>query len=219
MPLDMQAKLLRVLETRSFYRLGGSKEVKINVRVLSATNRDMERTKSEGAFRTDLYFRLAVLIIQLPPLRERPSDIVLFASRFIDDYNKSLGRNVRRISPEAQRLLLAYNWPGNIRELKNVIERAMILSNNDEILPLHLPHEIVGIRNPYQPVPIDPWEQWLNSKPTGPIVFYELIGRLEQHFVRWALEAANHNRTRASELLGFTKVDQLRYLMKKHTIE
>src|SRR5579859_3673363 len=88
MPLDMQAKLLRVLETRSFYRLGGNKEVKINVRVLAATNRNMEKAKSEGAFRADLYFRLAVLTILLPPLRERPSDVVLFASRFIDDYNK-----------------------------------------------------------------------------------------------------------------------------------
>jgi two-component system, NtrC family, response regulator AtoC len=217
--LDMQAKLLRVLETRSFYRLGGSKEVKINVRVLAATNRDMEQAKSEGAFRADLYFRLAVLTITLPPLRERPSDIVLFASRFIDDYNKSLGRNVRRISPEAQRLLLAYSWPGNIRELKNVIERAMILSNNDEILPLHLPHEIVGIGQASEPLPVDPWEQWLKNRPTGPIVFDELIGRLEQHLVRWALEAASHNRTRASELLGFSKVDSLRYLMKKHAIE
>ena len=219
MPLDMQAKLLRVLETRSFYRLGGSKEVKINVRVLAATNRDMEKAKSEGAFRTDLYFRLAVLTINLPPLRERPGDIVLFASRFIDDYNKSLGRNVRRISPEAQRLLLAYSWPGNIRELKNVIERAMILSNNDEILPLHLPYEIVGISHAAELLPTDPWEQWLKNRPTGPVVFDELIGRLEQHLVRWALEAANHNRTRASELLGFTKVDSLRYLMKKHAIE
>jgi DNA-binding NtrC family response regulator len=219
MPLDMQAKLLRVLETRSFYRLGGSKEVKINVRVLAATNRDMEKAKSASAFRTDLYFRLAVLTIELPPLRERPSDIVLFASRFVDDYNKSLGRSVRRISAEAQRLLLAYSWPGNIRELKNVIERAMILSNNDEILPMHLPHEIVGIGNVSEPVPIDPWEQWLKNRPTGPVVFDELIGRVEQHFVRWALETANHNRTRASELLGFAKVDQLRYLMKKHAID
>lgn len=219
MPLDMQAKLLRVLETRSFYRLGGSKEVKINVRVLAATNRDMEKAKSAGAFRADLYFRLAVLTITLPPLRERPSDIILFASRFIDDYNKSLGRNVRRISPDAQRLLLAYSWPGNIRELKNVIERAMILSNKDEILPQHLPHEIVGVGNTSELLPSDPWEQWLRNKPGGPVVFDELIGRLEQHLVRWALEAANHNRTRASELLGFAKVDSLRYLMKKHAIE
>ncbi len=81
----------------------------------------------------------------LPPLRERPGDILLFAARFIEDFNKSLGRNIRRIAPEAQRLLLAYSWPGNIRELKNVIERAIILSNGEELLPAHLPYEIVGI--------------------------------------------------------------------------
>jgi two-component system, NtrC family, response regulator AtoC len=144
MPLDMQAKLLRVLETRSFFRLGGSKEVKINVRVLAATNRDLEQAMKEGLFRSDLYFRLAVLKITLPPLRERPGDILLFASRFIEDFNKSLGRNVRRIAPEAQHLLLTYHWPGNIRELKNVIERAMILGNRDELWPMHLPHEIAG---------------------------------------------------------------------------
>ena len=219
MPLDMQAKLLRVLETRSFYRLGGSKEVRINVRVLAATNRDMEQAKSTGTFRSDLYFRLAVLTITLPPLRERPSDIILFASRFIDDCNKSLGRNVRRISPEAQRLLLAYSWPGNIRELKNVIERAIILSNNDEILPRYLPHEIVGVAHALEAPPSDPWDQWLKNRPTGPVALDELIGRLEQYLVRWALEAANYNRTRAAELLGFAKVDSLRYLMKKHAIE
>src|SRR5579885_139489 len=135
MPLDMQAKLLRVLETRSFYRLGGNQEVKIDVRILAATNRDLEQAMREGRFRSDLFYRLAVLRIELPPLRERPDDILLFASRFIEDFNRSLGRNVRRISPEAQRLLMAYRWPGNVRELKNVIERALILSNGEEILP------------------------------------------------------------------------------------
>jgi DNA-binding NtrC family response regulator len=95
----------------------------------------------------------------------------------------------------------------------------MILSNNDEILPQHLPHEIVGVGNACESLPSDPWEQWLKNRPTGPVVFDELIGRLEQHLVRWALEAANHNRTRASELLGFAKVDSLRYQMKKHAIE
>src|SRR5207248_9887428 len=96
----------------------------------------------KGSFRSDLFFRLAILQIALPPLRERPGDILLFASRFIDDFNKSLGRNVRRIAPEAQRLMLAYSWPGNVRELKNVIERAMILSNADELLPDHLHREL-----------------------------------------------------------------------------
>src|SRR5579883_1281763 len=167
MPVDMQAKLLRVLETRSFFRLGGNKEVKINVRVLAATNRDLEQAKQDGSFRADLYFRLAVLKIVLPPLRERPGDILLFASRFIDDFNKSLGRNVRRISPEAQRLLLEYSWPGNIRELKNVVERAMILSNHEELSPDHLPYEIVGRDGQRQEEPLDPWEQWLRTHPQG----------------------------------------------------
>jgi DNA-binding NtrC family response regulator len=218
MPLDMQAKLLRVLEMHSFFRLGGSKEVKIDVRVLAATNRNLEQAKLDGSFRPDLYFRLAVLPITLPPLRERPEDILLFASRFISDYNKSLGRTVRRISLEAQRLLLAYSWPGNIRELKNVTERAMILSSSDEISPAHLPHEIAGTKGLDELKSTDPWEQWLSLRPSGPVSFEEVSGRFEQHLIRWALETAGHNRTRAAALLGFTKVDQLRYLMRKHGI-
>ncbi|HYL44289.1 MAG TPA: sigma-54 dependent transcriptional regulator [Ktedonobacteraceae bacterium] len=219
MPLDMQAKLLRVLETRSFFRLGGSREVKINVRVLAATNRNLEQAMKEGLFRTDLYYRLAVLCIDLPPLRERPADILLFASRFIDEFNKSLGRNVRQISPEAQRYLQAYSWPGNIRELKNVIERVMILGNSNELLPAHLPYEIVGHVDDTAPSVLDPWEQWLSLHPTGPMSLEGVIDRLEQQSVRWALETTKHNRVRAAELLGFAKVDQLRYLMRKHGIE
>jgi DNA-binding NtrC family response regulator len=219
MPLDMQAKLLRVLETRSFFRLGGNKEVKINVRVLAATNRDLEQAMKEGSFRSDLFFRLAVLTIELPPLRERPDDILLFASRFIEDFNKSLGRNVRRIAPEAQHLLLAYKWPGNIRELKNVIERAMILSNTDELSPDHLPHEVVGLAGSQEIRPLDPWEQWLNARPQGAVPLDEISERVERHLILWALEAAKHNRARAAELLGLAKVDQLRYLMRKHGIE
>ncbi len=216
---DMQAKLLRVLETRSFFRLGGNKEVTINVRVLAATNRNLEQAMKEGLFRSDLYFRLAVLKIVLPPLRERPDDILLFASRFIEDFNKSLGRNVRRIDPEAQRLLLAYSWPGNVRELKNVIERAMILSSNDELLASHLPYEIVGSAAIHTSHALDPLTQWLEARPRGPFSFEEVSERVEQHMLRTALETAKYNRTRAAELLGFTKVDQLRYLMRKHGID
>jgi DNA-binding NtrC family response regulator len=219
MPLEMQAKLLRVLETHSFFRLGGNKEVKINVRILAATNRDLEQSRKDGLFRADLFFRLAVLNITLPPLRERPGDILLFAARFIEDFNKSLGRNIRRISSEAQRLLVAYSWPGNIRELKNVIERAIILSNGDELLPAHLPYEIVGACERGGEGVHDPWEQWLKARPPGPMALEELSGRLEQYAIRWALDMAKHNRVRAAELLGFAKVDQLRYLMRKHGIE
>lgn len=219
MPLDMQAKLLRVLETRSFYRLGGSKEVKIDVRVLAATNRNLVEALKKGNFRSDLFYRLAVLTIELPPLRERPDDILLFATRFLEDFNRSLGRNVRRISAEAQRLLLAYQWPGNVRELKNVIERALILSSGEELLPVHLPREIAGRTSLLQTRAVDPWEQWLNLRPPGQIVLEKLLSEIEQHLVRWALEVANHNRSRACELLGLAKVDQLRYLMRKYRID
>ncbi len=219
MPLDMQVKLLRVLETRSFYRLGGNKEVKINVRVLAATNRNLEEALREGTFRSDLFYRLAVLRIELPPLCERPDDILLFASRFIEDFNKSLGRNIRSISLEAQRLLMIYHWPGNIRELKNVIERAMILSNGDIILPVHLPREVAGQLESASGRVLDPWEQWLNLRPGGRVILEDVLSQVEQHLVRWALATANHNRARASELLGLGKVDQLRYLMRKYGIE
>lgn len=217
MPLDMQAKLLRVLETRSFYRLGGNREVRIDVRILAATNRDLEAAMKEGDFRSDLFYRLAVLRIELPPLRERPEDILLFASRFLEDLNRSLGRCVRRISPEAQRLLMAYRWPGNVRELKNVIERALILSSGEEMLPVHLPREINGRAS--LAAEVDPWEHWLALRPTDQVVLEELIARIERHLVRWALEVASHNRARACELLGLAKVDQLRYLMRKYEIE
>lgn len=219
MPLDMQVKLLRVLETKSFFRLGGNKEVKINVRVLAATNRDLEQAMKDGTFRSDLFYRLAILQIPLPPLRERPGDILLFASRFVEDFNKSLVRNVRRISPEAQHLLLAYSWPGNVREVKNVIERAMILSNSDELLPIHLPHEIAGQMDSNGTSLQDPWEQWLQVRPVGPFSLEEVTGRVEQYLVRWALQEAGFNRNQAIELLGLAKVDQLRYLMRKYSIE
>lgn len=219
MPLDMQVKLLRVLETKSFFRLGGNKEVKINVRVLAATNRDLEQAMKDGTFRSDLFYRLAVLQIPLPPLRERPGDILLFAARFVEDFNKSLVRNVRRISPEAQHLLLAYGWPGNVREVKNVIERAMILSNSDELLPIHLPYEIAGQMDSKGSSMQDPWEQWLAVRPVGPFSLEEVTGRVEQYLVRWALQEAKYNRNQAIELLGLAKVDQLRYLLRKYSIE
>lgn len=220
MPPDMQAKLLRVLETRAFFRLGGNKEVRINIRVLAATNRDLEQARADSTFRADLYFRLAVLKIVLPPLRERPGDVLLFAARFIEDFNQSLGRNVRKISEDAQRLLQAYSWPGNVRELKNVIERAMILSNSDELLPVHLPQEVVGVSaQPGSTTCPDPWEQWLSLHPRCSVSLEAVSAQVERYFVRWALEIARNNRAQAAELLGFAKVDQLRYLMRKHDID
>jgi two-component system, NtrC family, response regulator AtoC len=116
-------------------------------------------------------------------------------------------------------LLLAYRWPGNVRELKNVIERAMILSSSDELLPTHLPGEIAGGADSSSADRSDPWEQWLDLRPSGQVSLQEVVERVEQYFVRWALTTTRHNRTRAAELLGLAKADQLRYLQRKYGID
>ncbi|MBV8694902.1 MAG: sigma-54-dependent Fis family transcriptional regulator [Chloroflexi bacterium] len=219
MPREMQPKLLRVLETRSFFRLGGTKEVRMkNVRVLAATNCDLKQAVQNGLFRSDLYFRLAVVKITLPPLRERSSDIPLFASRFLEDFNKLHGRSMQQVTPEAQRSLLAYSWPGNIRELRNVIEQAIILHDGKELQQSYLPQEIVSQNGQQECFCYDPWEQWLKTHPQEAVCLERIIERLEQYLVRWALEATSYNRQQAAMLLGLSKVEQLRYLMHKHGI-
>jgi len=219
MPRELQAKLLRVLETRSFFRLGGTEEVRMkNVRVLAATNRDLQQAMHDGFFRSDLYFRLAVIKITLPPLRERSSDIPLFALRFLEDFNKLHGRSMRHITPEAQRSLLAYSWPGNIRELKNVIEQAMILHDSKELQQSYLPREIVGYNEQQESCCYDPWEQWLKTHPQEAVCLDRMVERLEQCLVCWALETTNYNRPQAALLLGLSKVEQLRYLIHKYDI-
>ena len=139
LPLDMQVKLLRVLQEQEFERIGGRKPIKVDVRVLAATNRDLEEMVRQKTFRQDLYYRLMIFPISIPPLRERSGDIVPLADLFIDNLNKKY--NFRKyFSPVSIQMMLDYNWPGNIRELRNIIERAVIISNGDEIQPdaLHL---------------------------------------------------------------------------------
>jgi two-component system response regulator AtoC len=138
----LQTKLLRVLESQSFMRVGGEKEINVDVRIIAATNRDLSSLVNAGEFRKDLYYRLKVMVIEMPPLRERREDIPFLANLFIEENNRELGKNVTGISEAAKEYLLNYQWPGNVRELKNIIERAMILSNGNEILPDHLPIEL-----------------------------------------------------------------------------
>jgi DNA-binding NtrC family response regulator len=131
--LEMQVKLLRVLQERSFYRLGGTKEVSVDVRVIAATNRDLEKLVEEGKFREDLYYRLNVATIELPPLRERREDILTLATAFVNEFNKKFGRSISGFAPEAADLLKNYSWKGNIRELRNVIERVVLLETAELI--------------------------------------------------------------------------------------
>src|SRR5215467_7607682 len=139
MPLMLQAKLLRVLEEQSFRRLGGLKDIKLDLRVVAATNKNLREAVKEGAFRQDLYFRLNVIQISIPPLRERTDDILALTKFFIEHYNRKFKRNIEGMSDAASRLLLSHTWPGNVRELRNAIERAMILEESARITPASLP--------------------------------------------------------------------------------
>jgi DNA-binding NtrC family response regulator len=134
-----QAKLLGVLEDRAFYRVGGSRPLKVSARIIAATNMDLEQAAEEGRFRRDLFFRLNVVKIEMPPLRERRDDIEPLTEYFMNHYSQKLGKRFTKISPDAKKVLLAYDWPGNVRELRNTIERILLLETGDVLLPGHLP--------------------------------------------------------------------------------
>jgi transcriptional regulator with PAS, ATPase and Fis domain len=138
----LQSKILRVLENQTFMRVGGEREIKVDVRIVAATNRDLEELVKEGLFRKDLYYRLKVMVVEMPPLRERVEDILLLANLFIEENNKEYNKNIKGLSGEAKKLMIQYPWPGNIRELKNVIERAMILTDEEYLTPKQLPFEL-----------------------------------------------------------------------------
>jgi len=145
LPMDLQSKLLRVIEVGEFQKVGGTSEQSVDVRVIAATNRDLRLEVREGRFRADLYFRLSVFPIEVPPLRERREDIPLLASFFVSKYATSLGKSVREVAPSSLDALMAYDWPGNVRELRNVIERSVILCNGN---PLAVDPVILGKAEP-----------------------------------------------------------------------
>ncbi len=145
MPMGMQAKLLRFLEDRSFRRVGGTKDIKVDTRLLAASNRDLQHMIEAGEFRHDLYYRLSVVPVHLPPLRERVNDIPIFAAAFLDHFNKEMGKSVRDINPRALDALKRYHWPGNVRELRNVLERALLFCDGPTLELAHLPLEIAQV--------------------------------------------------------------------------
>jgi DNA-binding NtrC family response regulator len=140
---EMQAKMLRVLQERTIRRVGGTTDIPVDIRILAATNQDLPELMKQGQFRRDLYYRLSVVRIHLPPLQERVEDVPLFVLSFIDYFNRDMGKNIAGISPEALHALKAHDWPGNIRELRNVIERAAVFCSEDQIQLNHLPREIL----------------------------------------------------------------------------
>lgn len=206
LPPAAQAKLLRFLETRTFKRVGGTRDITVDVRILAATNRDLEQAMREGTFRQDLYFRLNVVPISIPPLRQRSEDVEPLAYHFLDRITTALRKRARRISKPALAMLERYGWPGNVRELKNVIERAVILEEGEEVLPDHLPEEM---KPGGRVLDLHPGFQL----PPGGINLEEL----EKDLIRQAVEQVHGNKTRAAELLGLSR-DTLRYRMEKYAL-
>jgi len=183
----IQAKLLRVLQTREFERVGGTHPVKTDVRVIAATNRNLETAIKAGEFREDLYYRLNVVSIVMPPLRERREDIGLLATYFVAEFSKKCKRKVTGISAEARRLLHSYDWPGNVRQLENAIERAVVLGSTDLIVPEDLPEAI------------------LESEAAGEVTsstYYEAVNEAKRQILSKTLQQTNGNYTDAAKLLG-----------------
>jgi Nif-specific regulatory protein len=189
-PRELQAKLLRALQEREFERLGGSQTIRVDVRVIAATNVDLEKALKEGTFRDDLYYRLNVISIHLPPLRKRREDVPLLASHFAGQASRKLGRPVQGFTPEARACLLRYTWPGNVRELANAIERAVILGDGELIRPEDLPDAV------------------LESAPVigrAPVTrFHDTLNETKKRLILGAVKEADGNITRAAELLGIS---------------
>jgi two-component system, NtrC family, response regulator AtoC len=207
-PLMIQAKLLRVLEDQTFRRLGGLKDIKLDLRVVAATNKNLREAVKEGAFRQDLYFRLNVIQILIPPLRERTEDILPLTRFFIEHYNKKFKRSIEGISDGAARLLLSHDWPGNVRELRNAIERSMILE------------ESAMITTPSLPIAISRPESGAMSAAAAPLEIPTdglSLEENERSLLAKALEKTNGNQTQAARLLRITR-DTLRYKMKKFNL-
>lgn len=227
--LSVQAKLLRVLEEGSFRRVGGLRDLPLDVRVIASSNRDLKTDSEAGRFRLDLYYRLSVIQIDIPPLRERSDDAILLAQHYINLFNERLRKRVRGLTAEVAETFSQYPWPGNVRELRNVIERVMILEDGDLITSKYLPrgfgrdgtgtgresvaewasrHESEHVEKP-QPVASQSTSLPFRLPPEGVV-----LDEVEMSLVRQALERSNGNQTRAAELLGISR-DQLRYRLKK----
>jgi len=209
MRLDLQAKLLRVIEEKSFRRIGGVKDIQVDVRIVTASNKDLDEERRAGRFREDLFYRLNVVPIRLPPLRERPEDIVPLAAYYLRVFNREFAKHIAGLSAEAEKAMLGYSWPGNVRELKNVIERATLLQTAAVIEAVDLPPEILGAQKAAVPGQGGGAPAAFTLPPGG-----LSLEKLEDDLVRQALEQTRGNQTRASQLLGISR-DSLRYRMKK----
>jgi len=220
MSLTIQVKLLRVLEKMSFRRVGGTKDIKVSVRIISATNRDLEMAVQNKNFREDLYYRLKVIPIHIPPIRERKEDIYLLMKHFLNQYNKQFNKNFQEIEDEAYEIILEYPWPGNIRELKNMIERIVLLEDDTVLRPKHLPPSIKGGAAPIgEATTLRMFEMTLSRPlPSDGIPFEEMLRNAEKEFIVKAMREAGGNQSKASRLLRLNR-DKLRYRLKNFDMD
>ena len=211
-----QVKLLRVLERMTFKRVGGTRDISVDVRVISATNRDLRKMVSEGGFREDLYYRLKVVPVLLPPLRERGKDIITLAKYFLGIFNKAFSKNFQRITPGAEAVMLGYRWPGNIRELKNLLERTVLLEDGEELRRRSIA-DLGGIGGEGSGI-IATLEEILRSeiRPDG-ILFNDIVREIEKSLILKALTETNWNQSETAALLNI-KRDKLRYRMKLYEL-
>jgi DNA-binding NtrC family response regulator len=211
MPLSLQAKLLGVLEDRQFSRIGSTETIRVDVRIIAATHRDLDRHVAEGRFREDLLYRLRVVPIVIPSLRERLADVLPLAEAFVQRFNREFSRDVERLTRDAEETLKAYAWPGNVRELRNVIERAMLFAQGRELAAADLMLDPgYRPRGPVVPAPAAP-------RGSDPFVLPAegiRLDELEDQLVRQAMERAGGNKSRAAKILGISR-DQIRYRLDK----
>ncbi|MFO7982129.1 MAG: sigma-54 dependent transcriptional regulator [Desulfuromonadales bacterium] len=211
MDMNLQVKLLRVIEDRRIRRLGGTRNIDIDVRIVAATNKDLKQAIDEKVFREDLYYRLNVFPIHLPPLRERVDDIPPLLDHFIKHFSLEFNRRIREVSREALDLLMRYNWPGNVRELRNIVERICIMHDVKTIGPEHLPREIWK-GEPAMETPVT-----MDIPPEG-IVLDEAIGRLEKELVEKAYQISGDNVAKTARLLNVPR-GTLRYKLDKYGLK
>ena len=199
MPLNMQVKLLRVIEEKEVLRVGGSTPIPVDVRFLAATARDLKQDSQNGSFRADLYFRLNVVTVNLPPLAERGDDIPLLAKHFLIQKSSQSGNQIKDIDPEAMEILRQYSWPGNVRELENVIERAVVLARDEYVRPQDLPEDLLELS-------VQTFRRPDGAMPT--------LEEQEINYIRWVLDKSGWNRTKAAEVLGIDRASLWRKMKR-----
>ncbi|MGX9364913.1 sigma-54 interaction domain-containing protein [Desulfoplanes sp. PS50] len=222
MDLSLQVKILRVLQEREFERVGGTKTFRANVRIIAATNRDLEQEVAKGNFREDLFYRLNVIPVHLPPLRERQSDIPMLANYFLQKFCRNQERKLMKLAVETQNILLAYSWPGNVRELENFMERLSILCDAERIAPADLPDKILketGTNVPDRPKIQTiaqgfhfPAIKDMQDQGVGLKDFFDLM---ETHLLKEALSMADGVKNQAAEILGIKRTTLIEKLKKK----